>query len=55
MKKRLFALLLVSCMLLSLLPAAVSAASGPMDTIPKYDVSIDVYNRTSDISIKRCV
>ena len=23
-----------------------------MDTIPKYDVSIDVYNRTSDISIK---
>ena len=52
MKKRLFALLLVSCMLLSLLPAAVSAASGPMDTIPKYDVSIDVYNRTSDISIK---
>ena len=52
MKKRLFTLLLVSCMLLSLLPTTVLAADGPMDTIPKYDVSIDVYNRTSDISIK---
>ena len=51
MKKRLFALLLVSCMLLSLLPAAVSAASGPMDTIPKYDQLVDLYNRTSDFTI----
>lgn len=51
MKKRLFALLLVSCMLLSLLPAAVSAASGPMDTIPKYDQLVDLYKRTSDFTI----
>ena len=41
MKKRLFALL----------PAAVSAASGPMDTIPKYDQLVDLYNRTSDFTI----
>ena len=39
-------------MVLTLLPTTVLAADGPMDTIPKYDVSIDVYNRTSDISIK---
>ena len=39
-------------MVLTLLPTTVSAADGPMNTIPKYDVSIDVYNRTSDISIK---
>ena len=36
-------------MVLTLLPTTVLAADGPMDTIPKYDVSIDVYNRTSDI------
>ena len=52
MKKRIFSILLLCCMVLTLLPTTVSAADGPMDTIPKYDVSIDVYNRTSDISIK---
>ena len=52
MKKRILSILLTICMLLCLVPTAVSAANGPMDTIPKYDVSIDVYNRTSDISIK---
>ena len=52
MKKRILSILLTICMLLCLVPTAVSAANGPMDTIPKYDVSIDVYNRTSDITIK---
>ena len=52
MKKRILSILLLYCMVLTLLPTTVSAADGPMDTIPKYDVSIDVYNRTSDISIK---
>ena len=52
MKKRIFSILLLCCMVLTLLPTTVSAADGPMNTIPKYDVSIDVYNRTSDISIK---
>ena len=52
MKKRILSILLLCCMVLTLLPTTVSAADGPMDTIPKYDVSIDVYNRTSDISIK---
>ena len=52
MKKRLISILLLCCMVLTLLPTTVLAADGPMDTIPKYDVSIDVYNRTSDISIK---
>ena len=52
MKKRLISILLLCCMVLTLLPTTVSAADGPMNTIPKYDVSIDVYNRTSDISIK---
>ena len=52
MKKRILSILLLCCMVLTLLPITVSAADGPMNTIPKYDVSIDVYNRTSDISIK---
>ena len=52
MKKRILSILLLCCMVLTLLPTTVLAADGPMDTIPKYDVSIDVYNRTSDISIK---
>ena len=52
MKKRILSVLLLCCMVLGLLPTTVSAADGPMDTVPKYDVSIDVYNRTSDISIK---
>ena len=52
MKKRILSILLLCCMVLGLLPTTVSAADGPMDTVPKYDVSIDVYNRTSDISIK---
>ena len=52
MKKRILSILLMCCMVLTLLPTTVLAADGPMDTIPKYDVSIDVYNRTSDISIK---
>ena len=51
MKKRILSILMLCCMVLTLLPIHVSA-NGPMDTIPKYDVSIDVYNRTSDISIK---
>ena len=52
MKKRILSILLLCCMVLTLLPTTVLAADGPMNTIPKYDVSIDVYNRTSDISIK---
>ena len=52
MKKRILSILLLCCMVLTLLPTTVLAADGPMDTIPKYDVSIDVYNRTSDIFIK---
>ena len=52
MKKRILSILLLCCMVLGLLPTTVSAADGPMDTVPKYDVSIDVYNRTSDITIK---
>ena len=52
MKKRILSILLLCCMVLTMLPTTVLAADGPMDTIPKYDVSIDVYNQTSDISIK---
>ena len=52
MKKRILSILLLCCMVLIMLPTTVLAADGPMDTIPKYDVSIDMYNRTSDISIK---
>ena len=52
MKKRILSILLLCCMVLTLLPTTVLAADGPMNTVPKFDVSIDVYNRTSDISIK---
>ena len=52
MKKRILSILLLCCMVLTMLPTTVLAADGPMDTIPKYDVSIDVYGRTSDITIK---
>lgn len=52
MKKRIFSILLMCCTLLSLLPINTLAASGPKDTIPdKYDVVIDLYNRTSDVNI----
>ena len=51
MKKRLFALLLVICMTLTLLPVTVSAADGPKDTVPQYDQLVDLYHRTSDFTI----
>ena len=52
MKKRILSILLLCCMVLTLLPTTVSAAGGSMDTIPaKYDVVIDLYNRTSDVNI----
>ena len=54
MKKRILSNLLLCCMVLTLLPTAVFAAeTGAMDTIPtKFDVEIDLCNRTSDINIK---
>ena len=54
MKKRIFSILLLCCMVLTLLPTTASAAeTGAMDTIPtKFDVEIDLCNRTSDINIK---
>ena len=54
MKKRILSIMLLCCMVLTLLPAAVFAAeTGAMDTIPtKFDVEIDLCNRTSDINIK---
>ena len=53
MKKRILSILLLCCMVLTLLPTTVLAADGPDGYhTKKYDVSIDVYNRTSDISIK---
>ena len=51
MKKRIFSILLMCCIVLILLPTTVSAAGEPKDTVPTCDVSIDVYNRTSDITI----
>ena len=40
------------CMVLTLLPTTVLAADGPMDTVPTgYDVSINLYKRTSDVNI----
>ena len=52
MKKRILSILLLCCMVLTILPTTVSAAGGSMDTIPaKYDVVIDLYNRTSDVNI----
>ena len=54
MKKRIFSILLLCCMVLTLLPTTASAAeTGAMDNIPaKFDVEIDLCNRTSDINIK---
>ena len=54
MKKRILSILLLCCMVLTLLPtAAFAAETGAMDTIPtKFDVEIDLCNRTSDINIK---
>ena len=54
MKKRILSVLLLCCMVLTLLPTAVFAAeTGTLDTIPtKFDVEIDLCNRTSDINIK---
>ena len=54
MKKRILSIMLLCCMVLTLRPTAVFAAeTGAMDTIPtKFDVEIDLCNRTSDINIK---
>ena len=54
MKKRILSILLLCCMMLTLLPTTASAAeTGAMDNIPaKFDVEIDLCNRTSDINIK---
>lgn len=54
MKKRILSILLTLCMVLCLVPTTVSAAeTGAMDNIPaKFDVEIDLCNRTSDINIK---
>ena len=54
MKKRILSILLLCCMVLTLLPTtAFAAETGAMDNIPaKFDVEIDLCNRTSDINIK---
>ena len=54
MKKRILSILLLCCMVLTMLPTTASAAeTGAMDNIPaKFDVEIDLCNRTSDINIK---
>ena len=54
MKKRILSIMLLCCMVLTLLPtAAFAAETGAMDNIPaKFDVEIDLCNRTSDINIK---
>ncbi len=54
MKKRILSILLLCCMVLMLLPTtAFAAETGAMDNIPaKFDVEIDLCNRTSDINIK---
>ena len=54
MKKRILSILLLCCMMLTLLPTtALAAETGAMDTIPaKFDVEIDLCNRTSDINIR---
>ena len=53
MKKRILSILLLCCMVLTLLPTtAFAAETGAMDNIPaKFDVEIDLCNRTSDINI----
>ena len=54
MKKRILSILLLCCMMLTLLPTtALAAETGAMDNIPaKFDVEIDLCNRTSDINIR---
>lgn len=54
MKKRILSILLLCCMVLTLLPTtAFAAETGAMDNIPaKFDVEIDLCNRTNDINIK---
>ncbi len=54
MKKRILSILLLCCMVLTMLPTtAFAAETGAMDNIPaKFDVEIDLCNRTSDINIK---
>ena len=54
MRKRILSILLLCCMVLTLLPTtAFAAETGAMDNIPaKFDVEIDLCNRTSDINIK---
>ena len=54
MKKRILSILLLCCMVLTLLPVPVSAATtGAMDTIPsRFDEEIDLVGRTGDINIR---
>ena len=54
MKKRILSILLLCCMVLTLLPVTVSAATtGAMDNIPsRFDEEIDLVGRTSDINIR---
>ena len=54
MKKRILSILLLCCMVLTLLPATVSAATtGAMDNIPsRFDEEIDLVGRTGDINIR---
>ena len=54
MKKRILSILLICSMVLTMLPTtAIAAETGAMDNIPaKFDVEIDLCNRTSDINIK---
>ena len=53
MKKRILSILLLCCMVLTLLPATVSAATtGAMDNIPsRFDKEIDLVNEKGDINI----
>ena len=54
MKKRILGILLLCCMVLTLLPVTVSAATtGAMDNIPgRFDEEIDLVGRTGDINIR---
>ena len=54
MKKRILSILLLCCMVLTLLPVPVSAATtGAMDNIPgRFDEEIDLVGRTGDINIR---
>ena len=53
MKKRILSILLLCCMVLTLLPVTVSAATtGAMDNIPsRFDKEIDLVNEKGDINI----